>query len=112
MKTTGNAGGVYNIKVRSGEHDLKQLIRQMGNGFLITDVIGNGINMLTGDFSLGAFGFLVSEGSISHPIEQMTIAGNLKDFFKDIIAVSNDFENKTNVISGSILVNKIILGGC
>lgn len=112
MKTTGNAGGVYNIKVRSGENDLRQLIQQMRNGFLITDVIGNGINMLSGDFSLGAFGFLISEGCISHPIEQTTIAGNLKDFFKDIIAVSNDFETKTNVISGSILVNKIILGGC
>src|SRR3990167_3427780 len=112
MKTTGNAGGVYNIKISSGEFDLEQLIQQMGDGLLITDVIGNGINMLTGDFSLGAFGFVVAEGNILYPVEQMTIAGNLKDFFKDIVAVSSDFENKTNVISGSILVNKIIIGGC
>ena len=90
MTTTGNAGGNHNLIVKSGEHDLNGLLKQMGKGLLVTELLGHGLNMVTGDYSRGAAGFWVEHGEIQHAVEEITIASNLKDMFLGIQAVGND----------------------
>src|SRR5262249_47470210 len=102
--TTGNAGGISNIIIKPTVSNFNELLQQMNEGLVIVEIMGKGINIMTGEFSFGAFGFYVSNGTIQFPIEEITIAGNMKDYFKKIIAISDDSENKTNIQSGSILV--------
>ena len=87
MATTGNAGGSHNLVVAHGDDDLPALLRRMGRGLLVTEQLGQGVNPVTGDFSRGAAGFWIEGGEIAYPVEEITIAGNLKDMYRDIVAI-------------------------
>ncbi len=111
MQTTGNAGGVHNLSVSSGELDLDGLLREMGTGLLVTELIGHGINMVTGDYSRGAAGFWVENGEIQYPVEEITVAGNLKDMFRSIRAVGKDVDLRGNIRTGSVLLDRLTVAG-
>jgi len=111
MKSTGNAGGVHNLSIRSGHDDLPALLRRMGTGLLVTDLIGFGVNNVTGDYSRGAAGFWVENGTLQYPVEEITIAGNLRDMFRGLVAVGNDVDARGNLRSGSILIDSMTLAG-
>ena len=111
MQTTGNAGGNHNLIVKSGEHDLAGLIKAMGAGLLVTELLGHGTNLVTGDYSRGAAGFWVENGEIQYPVEEITIAGNLKDMFRGIAAIGNDVLVQGSRQCGSILVDRMTIAG-
>lgn len=111
METTGNAGGVHNLCIDSGELDFSGLMREMGTGFLVTELMGHGINMVTGDYSRGAAGFWVENGEIQFPVEEVTIAGNLQDMFRQIVAVGSDVDLRGNTRSGSVLIENMTIAG-
>ena len=107
MQTTGNAGGCHNLIVHPGKHDFRGLIKKMGRGLLVTELLGQGINYVTGDYSRGAAGYWVENGEIVHPVEEVTIAGNLRDMFRNIAAVGNDVLVRGSKQVGSILVEQL-----
>lgn len=109
LKSTGNAGGVQNILIDSSDIDLPGLFKKMDRGLYITELMGQGINIVTGDYSRGAFGYWIENGQIKHPVEGITIAGNLKDMFKGIVAVSNDVDTRGVIRSGSILIDNMTI---
>jgi len=111
MRTTGNAGGVHNLTIDSGNQDLPALIRDMGRGLLVSELIGFGVNTVTGDYSRGASGFWVENGEIQFPVEEITIAGNLKDMFRGIAAIGSDMDIRGNIRSGSILIDAMTIAG-
>lgn len=111
MKTTGNAGGTHNLTVRPGNKNLPELLKMMGTGLLVTDLIGNGVNILTGDYSRGAGGFWVENGEIQYPVHEITIAGNLRDIYANIVSIGNDVDERGNVRTGSILVSEMMVAG-
>jgi PmbA protein len=111
MQTTGNAGGVHNLTIDPGKENLEGLLRQMNTGLLVTELIGFGVNMVTGDYSRGAAGFWVENGEIQYPVEEITIAGNLKDIFRRIKAVGSDVDTRGNIRSGSILIESMTVAG-
>ena len=93
------------------QHDLDGLLRQMGTGLLVTELLGHGANMVTGDYSRGAAGFWVENGVIAYPVEEITIAGNLRDMFKGIVAIGSDIETRGSRRVGSILIDQMTLAG-
>ena len=107
MTTTGNAGGNHNLIVQSTGQNFAELIKLMGTGLLVTEVLGSGLNMVTGDYSRGAAGFWVENGVIAYPVEEITIAGNMSDMLKQIIAVGNDVLAQGSKQTGSILIEKM-----
>ncbi len=111
METTGNAGGVHNATVAPGAGDLAALLKQMDTGLLVTELMGHGINLVTGDYSRGAAGFWVEDGDIQYPVEEITIAGNLARMFQDIVAVGNDVDVRGGIRCGSLLVNRMTVAG-
>lgn len=111
LKSTGNAGGVRNLIIDPGTCDLAGLMKQMDTGLLVTELIGHGVNMVTGDYSRGAAGFWVEGGEIQYPVEEITIAGNLKDMFLGLQAVGNDIDKRGNIRSGSILIERMTVAG-
>jgi PmbA protein len=111
MKTTGNAGGNYNLILEPGPDDLEALIRKMGRGLLVTELMGQGINLVTGDYSRGASGYWVEGGEIAYPVEEITIAGNLRDMFRGIAAVGSDMLERGSRSTGSILVDNMTIAG-
>ncbi len=111
LPSTANAGGVHNLFVSHGAEDQAALIRRMDRGLLVTELMGQGLNLVTGDYSRGAAGFWVENGVIQFPVQEVTIAGNLRDMFKGIVAVGSDVETRGNVRSGSVLIDKMMLGG-
>ncbi|WP_447594987.1 metalloprotease PmbA [Stenotrophomonas rhizophila] len=111
LTTTGNAGGVHNLKVAANAGDLASIARQMGEGLLVTELMGQGVNGVTGDYSRGAGGFRVENGEISYPVDGVTIAGNLKDMFASIEAVGSDVDRRSHVQVGSILVGRMTVAG-
>lgn len=111
MPTTGNAGGSHNLILDSGQHDLPGLMKLMGRGLLLTEVLGHGINYVTGDYSRGAAGFWIENGEIAHPVEEITIAGNLRDMFAGIVAVGKDVLVRGSKQTGSILIDRLTLAG-
>ena len=111
LQTTGNAGGIHNLLIRSGSEDLEGLIRQMGRGLVVTELMGQGINGVTGDYSRGASGFWVEGGELAHPVQEVTIAGNLKDLYLDIQAVGNDVDRRGVIRSGSLLIGRMTIAG-
>ena len=112
MQSTGHAGGIHNWLVKPNlMGGLTALLRQMGTGLLVTDVMGQGVNIVTGDYSRGAAGFWVENGEIQYPVAEITIAGQLQDMLKNIIAVSDDIEHRSNIQTGSILLNKMKISG-
>lgn len=111
MPSTGNAGGVRNLIIEPGGQDLAGLIKTLGRGLLVTELIGHGINMVTGDYSRGAAGFWVENGEIQYPVEEITIAGNLKDMFLGLRAVGSDVDTRGNVRTGSLLIERLTVAG-
>ena len=111
LRTTGNAGGVHNLTLVSGTKSLDELVSDMGRGLLVTELIGFGVNPVTGDYSRGAAGFWVDQGEIQFPVDEITIAGNLKQMFKDFSDVGTDVDTRGNVRCGSILINEMTVAG-
>ena len=111
LATTANAGGSHNLVVAHGEDDLEALLRRMGRGLFVTEQLGQGVNPVTGDFSRGAAGFWIEGGEIAFPVEEITIAGNLKAMFRDIVAVGADVDRRSSRHTGSILVGRMTVAG-
>ncbi len=111
MHTTGNAGGNHNLIVKLGELDFAGLVKKMHRGFIVTELMGQGVNTVTGDYSRGAVGFWVENGEIAYPVEEITIAANMKDMLKGIVAVGNDVLAQGSKITGSILIDKMSIAG-
>jgi PmbA protein len=111
MASTGHAGGIHNWLINHGDDDLAALCRQMGKGLLVTELMGQGVNTVTGDYSRGASGFWVEHGEIQFPVAEVTIAGNLADMFMNIAAVGNDVDRRGGVLTGSVLISQMQLAG-
>ena len=115
MKTTGNAGGSHNLTLSSTQtrvaDDFAGMIRKMDRGLLVTELMGQGTNFVTGDYSRGASGYWVENGVIQYPVEEITIAGNMKDMFQQIVAVGNDVLSRGNKSTGSILIENMVVAG-
>lgn len=111
LETTGNAGGVHNLIVKPGRYTAKELLQQMGTGLLVTEVMGQGVSIVTGDYSRGAGGFWVENGKIQFPVDEVTIAGNLQDMFIGIEAVGTDSDDRASIQTGSILMGKMMVAG-
>ena len=112
MKTTGNAGGAHNLTLApTVKDDFVAMLKRMGTGLLVTDLIGHGINTVTGDYSRGASGYWVEGGVIAYPVEEITIAGNLKDMFMGIVAVGQDVITRGSTTTGSVLIERMTIAG-
>jgi PmbA protein len=111
MESTGNGGGSHNLVLSHGEDDLPALIARMGRGLVVTEQLGQGVNPVTGDFSRGVAGFWVEDGVLAYPVEEITIAGNLRDMFKGIVAVGNDVDRRGSRHTGSILIDRMTVAG-
>jgi PmbA protein len=107
MQTTGNAGGNHNLIVQSGSNDFSGMLKQMGTGLLVTELLGSGVNMVTGDYSRGAAGFWVENGVIIHPVEEITIASNMVDMLKMIVGIGTDVVIQGSKQVGSILIERM-----
>ena len=107
MQTTGNAGGSHNLVVASTGENFEQLLQKMGTGLLVTEVLGHGLNMVTGDYSRGAAGFWVENGVIAYPVEEITIAGNMAEMLKNMVAIGSDVNKNSSKQTGSILIEKM-----
>ncbi|WP_409025467.1 metalloprotease PmbA [Gallibacterium anatis] len=112
MQTTGHAGGIHNWLVKANsEGGLEALLKQMGTGVLVTELMGQGVNLVSGDYSRGASGFWVENGEIKFPVSEITIAGSLPEMFKQIVAVGDDIELRSNIRTGSILIEQMKISG-
>jgi len=113
LKTTGNAGGVHNLIVATPGKalDMKSFLTRMNNGLLVTELMGQGVNGVTGDYSRGASGFWVENGAIAYPVHEITIAGNLKQMFLDIVGVGSDEDLRGTIRTGSILIGEMTIAG-
>jgi len=115
MESTGNAGGSHNLVMHSSltkpGDDLPALIRKMGRGLLLTEVMGQGVNYVTGDYSRGAFGYWVEGGEIAYPVEEITIASNMKDMFSGILAIGSDALCRGSKTIGSVLIDEMTIAG-
>jgi PmbA protein len=111
LQTTGNAGGVHNLLVPGNAGDLESMLRDMGTGLLVHELIGQGVNMVTGDYSRGVVGFWVENGEIAYPVHEITIAGNLKKLYQQIVAIGNDQDLRGGIHCGSVLVEGMTIAG-
>jgi PmbA protein len=111
METTANSGGVHNLFVSNSGLSYQQLLDKMQNGLVVTEVMGQGVNILTGDYSRGASGFWVQNGEIQFPVEEITIAGNLKQMMANVVAVGNDYDQRLSTQTGSVLLESMTVAG-
>lgn len=111
MTPTGHAGGIHNWFVKSTGQTFEQMLKDLGTGLLVTEVMGQGVNVVTGDYSRGAAGFWVENGEIQYPVSEITIASNLKDMYNQIVAVGNDVETRSQIQTGSILLESMKVAG-
>ena len=111
LQTTGNAGGVHNLVIEHGQNNLEEMIKELGTGLLITDMIGFGVNQVTGDYSRGASGFWIENGELTYPVEEITVAGNLIDMYKNIVSIGNDIDPRGNVLTGSVMIDAMTIAG-
>jgi PmbA protein len=111
LRTTGNAGGVHNLLVHPGADNSEALVARMGRGLVVTELMGQGVNGVTGDYSRGATGFWVENGAIAFPVSEITIAGNLADMFRNVVAVGGDVDARGSIRTGSILVEQMTVAG-
>lgn len=111
LKTTGNAGGVHNLIIAPGQDDFNALVRTMHRGLIVTELMGQGVNGVTGDYSRGAAGFWVENGAIAFPVHEITIAGNLKDMYRQIVAVGADVDARGGIRTGSVLIEQMTIAG-
>lgn len=111
LQTTGNSGGVHNLFITTGNKDLPALLKTMGTGLLVTELMGQGINIVTGDYSRGCSGFWVENGEIQYPVEEITIAGNLREMYANLVEVGSDVDKRGNIQTGSILLENMMVAG-
>lgn len=111
LANTGNAGGIHNVFVKPNHGDLKALCQKMNRGLLAMELMGQGINLVTGDYSRGVSGFWVENGQIQYPVHEVTIAGNMLNMFRQIAAVGNDIDERGSIKTGSILIEEMTLAG-
>ena len=111
LKTTGNAGGVHNLIVQHGQDDFAALLKRMHRGLVVTELMGQGVNGVTGDYSRGAAGFWVENGQLAYPVHEITIAGNLKDMLQQIVTVGADVDMRGGIRTGSILLESMTIAG-
>ncbi len=111
MAPTGHAGGIHNWLAEQTHADLKALLKTMGTGLLVTELMGQGVNTVTGDYSRGAAGFWVENGEIQYPVSEITIAGNLKDMFKAVVGLGGDIERRGGIQTGSVLIEQMQVAG-
>lgn len=111
METTGNAGGIHNLVVSDTGQGFADLLAKMDRGFLVSELMGQGVNSMTGDYSRGAAGFWVENGEIQYPVNEITVAGNLRDMFRNIVAIGNDRDCRGGIRTGSVLVDGLTLAG-
>jgi PmbA protein len=117
LESTGNAGGIHNMVVEPGHgdggkaDDFHGMLKRLGTGLLVTEVMGQGVNTITGDYSRGAAGFWVENGQIAYPVEEITIAANLRDMFAGIVAVGADVDPRSHLLTGSILLDRMTIAG-
>ncbi len=111
LESTGHAGGIHNWLIEGQQHNFEKMLQTMGRGLLVTELMGQGVNAMTGDYSRGAAGFWVENGQIQYPVSEITIAGNLQQMWQDIVAVGNDIETRTNIQCGSVLISKMKIAG-
>ena len=111
LTSTGNAGGISNITLTNSGLSFNELAQKMGNGILVTEMMGQGTNITNGNYSRGASGFYIENGVIQHALEEFTVAGNLKEMFQNIIAIGNDVDLRSSIQTGSILVDNLMVAG-
>ncbi|MGH8041062.1 MAG: metalloprotease PmbA [Rudaea sp.] len=111
LQSTGNAGGIHNLVVNSGADDFAGMLKKLDTGLLVTEVMGQGVSIVTGDYSRGASGFWVESGAIAYPVEEITIAANLRDLFAGIVAIGADVDPRSHILTGSILVERMTVAG-
>ena len=111
LQTTGNAGGVHNLEVAANAGDLEDMLRGMGRGLLVTELMGQGVNTVTGDYSRGAAGFWIEDGVVAFPVDGITIAGKLREMFSAIDAVGRDVDPRSHIRTGSILIGGMTVAG-
>jgi PmbA protein len=111
MQSTANAGGVHNLVVQSNAGDFSDMTKKLHTGLIVTELMGQGVNGVTGDYSRGAAGFWVENGQIQFPVSEITIAGNLRDMYRNLVAVGSDVDMRGNVRTGSILLNEMTIAG-
>ncbi|MDX1282597.1 metalloprotease PmbA [Shewanella colwelliana] len=111
LTNTGHAGGIYNWTLAHTGQTFDELVKQMGTGLIVTEVMGQGVNGVTGDYSRGAAGFYVENGVIQYPVEEITIAGNLKDMYRNIVAVAKDRDLRSSIRTGGILLDEMKIAG-
>lgn len=111
LKSTGNCGGVHNLMISHSNYDLPELLKEMGTGLLVTELMGHGINIVTGDYSRGAAGFWIEKGEIQYPVHEITIAGNLRDMFARLVAVGADTDYRGNILTGSVWCDQMTIAG-
>lgn len=111
LKTTGHASGVHNLTLQDTGKTFEQCIKTMHQGLLVTELMGHGVNTVTGDYSRGAAGFWVENGEIQFPVEEVTIAANLKEMFNGIVEIGNDLDKRGNIRTGSILLENMTIAG-
>jgi PmbA protein len=111
LQSTGNAGGIHNLVVKTGADDFTAMLKKLGSGLLVTDVMGQGVSTITGDYSRGASGFWVENGEIAYPVEEITIASNLREMFQGITAIGADVDPRSHILTGSILIEQMTVAG-
>lgn len=111
LQTTANAGGVHNLDIQASAGDFNALVRGMGRGLVVTELMGQGVNAITGDYSRGAAGFWVEGGQVAYPVDGITVAGNLRDMFAAVEAVGSDIDPRSHIRTGSILVGRMTVAG-
>jgi PmbA protein len=111
LVTTGNAGGVHNLVVQGDMLDPRSLLRKLGTGLLVTEMMGQGVNPVTGDYSRGAAGFWIENGEIARPVHEITVAGNLRDMYRGIVALGDDVDRRGAIHCGSLLIERMTIAG-
>lgn len=111
LQSTGNAGGVHNLITSNGGDDFAGMLKKLGTGLLVTEVMGQGVSIITGDYSRGASGFWVENGEIAYPVEEITIAGNLREMYTNLVAVGTDVDRRSHVLTGSWLIENMMIAG-
>ncbi len=111
LQTTANSGGVHNLTVEPGELQFDQLVKDMGTGLIVTEMMGQGVKLVSGDYSRGASGFWVEQGEIAYPVHEITVAGNLRDMFQGIVAGGADMDYRSGIRCGSLLMSEMTIAG-
>ncbi|WP_343986019.1 metalloprotease PmbA [Kangiella japonica] len=109
LETTGNAGGIHNIIINSATKALDEILKELGTGLLVTEVMGQGVNIVTGNYSRGASGFWFENGEIKHYVQELTIAGNLEQMFQSIVAMGDDIDHRSSILTGSVAIEQMTI---